>query len=395
MVNGYEAVSLTNAPGCQAPAQFGNTPSGPRTQLDLVWPTACVDPFETVRVSLSCPPGGFSGCSTPPQLECFHWTRSGTLLPSADPCQTLRQPMPFASFPNGNTESANDLHFRVSNVGVPIQVMLDNAPGCANPSITTAGFDPVLVDVVWSAACVDTNEFVSVAFFSGTCTGVPHPCLSPRVDCFDYTLDGAFLDSPDTCGTPTPTPTATPCAPEGCPTSTRTATATATSTPTTTPTATATPALGQHDGKAKRITAAKFVVLSDGTADVKNVTIEVRNEGDHTESFGVYLDIVAPGGSSGSNPNGCTPHGRIIDTAVSLAPGPQTAVSTTQTFDCANVSGALGQTYTLMGVVDAHADDGGACGPFQLQTMACFNALADDDDDDADNRVTTNAFRVK
>jgi len=27
--------------------------------------------------------------------------------------------------------------------------------------------------------------------------------------------------------------------------------------------------------------------------------------------------------------------------------------------------------------------------------MDCFNALADDDDDDTDNRVTRDAFRVK
>jgi hypothetical protein len=145
----------------------------------------------------------------------------------------------------------------------------------------------------------------------------------------------------------------------------------------------------------KRIAAAHNVRLSDGTADVEAVSVQVRNDGDHTESFGVYLDIVAPGGSNGSNPNGCTPHGRIINTVVTLAPGEQIVVGTTQTFNCANVAGALGQTYTLMGSADVHADDGGACGPFQLQSMACFNALADDDDDDADSRVTTNAFRVK
>ena len=210
-----------------------------------------------------------------------------------------------------------------------------------------------------------------------TATTTPPPQPTNGAGC-PTPVPGGPTPTPCPTITPTRTATATPCAPGGCPT----------------PVATATPVAG-HDGKAKRITAAKFVLLSDGTADVKNVTMEVRNEGDHTESFGVYLDIVAPGGSSGSNPNGCTPHGRIIDTAVLLAPGPQTGVSTTQTFDCADVAGALGQTYTVVAVVDVHADDGGACGPFQLQSMTCFNALADDDDDDADNRVTTNAFRVK
>jgi len=181
--------------------------------------------------------------------------------------------------------------------------------------------------------------------------------------------------------TPTPTPTATP---------TPTPTATPTATPTPTPTATV---AGNHDARLKKISASGSVVLSDGQPDLKNLTIQVRNEGDHTDSIGVYVDIVPPGGIS--NPYGCTPIGRVINTVVSLAPGAQTTVSASLSFSCANVAGATGQTYTIMAAADAHADDGGACGPFQIQSLACNSALADEDNDATDNRATTNAFTVK
>jgi len=52
-------------------------------------------------------------------------------------------------------------------------------------------------------------------------------------------------------------------------------------------------------------------------------------------------------------------------------------------------------THTIMAAADAHGDDSAACGPFQIQGMTCFNALADDDNDPNDNRLTTTGFRVK
>jgi hypothetical protein len=159
------------------------------------------------------------------------------------------------------------------------------------------------------------------------------------------------------------------------------------------------PTITQHgisDARAKKISAAGSVVLSDGTPDDKKVVVQVRNEGDHTESIGVYVDIVPPGGVT--NPYGCAPAGRIIDTVVTLGTSQrdnQTIVSANLTLNCADVAGALDQTYTIMAVADAHADDAGACGPGQLQSMTCFNALAADDNDAANNRATTNGFRVK
>jgi hypothetical protein len=143
----------------------------------------------------------------------------------------------------------------------------------------------------------------------------------------------------------------------------------------------------------KKITVGSSVKLSDGTPDVKKVSVQIRNEGNHTDSFAVYVDILPPGGSS--NPYGCTPIGRIINTVVTLGPGEQAVVSADQTFNCVNVAGALNQSYTISGAIDVHANDAAACPVFQLQTMACFNALADDDDDPSDNRASANGFTIK
>jgi len=215
---------------------------------------------------------------------------------------------------------------------------------------------PPLVVVDWQTPCVDDAESVTLEF----------PAQSSLV-CAAWTLNGTPIGPATVNGTTVPQ-----CRP---------------------PQPTPTPRRGGHDGRAKKISAAGNVVLSDGTADVKNIVVQVLNEGDHTESIGVYVDIVQPGGIT--NPFDCTPIGRIIDTVVTLAPGEQTTVNTTQTFNCADVAGALNQSYTIMAAADAHADDGGACGVFQIQSMTCFNALADDDNDSTDNRATTNAFRVK
>jgi CSLREA domain-containing protein len=203
--------------------------------------------------------------------------------------------------------------------------------------------------------------------------------------------------TPSATPTPTETPTATPTATAtATPTATATATPTATTTATPTATATPTPTVGVHDAMLKKISASGSVVLSDGTSDVKNIVVQVRNEGDHTEPIGVYVDIVPPGGIT--NPFGCTPIGRVIDTVVTLGTSNQnnqTSVTATLTFDCANLAGVFGQSYTIMAAADVHADDGGACPVFQIPSMNCFNALADDDNDARDNRAATTAFRVK
>jgi len=125
----------------------------------------------------------------------------------------------------------------------------------------------------------------------------------------------------------------------------------------------------------------------------KVVSVRVRNQGDHAEQIAVYADMVPPGGMT--NPNGCTPVGRVINSVVTLGPGAATTVSLNLAFDCSNRAGALNESYTIMAAADPHADDGGACPVFQIQSMTCYMALADDDNDPGDNRATTNSFRVK
>jgi hypothetical protein len=102
---------------------------------------------------------------------------------------------------------------------------------------------------------------------------------------------------------------------------------------------------------------------------------------------------VPPGGIT--NPFGCTPIGRVIDTVLTIAPTQSADATVTLSFDCADRAGALGQTYTIMAAADAHADDEGACGVFQIQSTACYLALADDDNVASNNRLTTNAYQVK
>jgi len=46
-----------------------------------------------------------------------------------------------------------------------------------------------------------------------------------------------------------------------------------------------------------------------------------------------------------------------------------------------------------MAAADVHADDAGNCPAFQIQSMTCFNALADDDNDTSDNRRPRTPFR--
>lgn len=146
-----------------------------------------------------------------------------------------------------------------------------------------------------------------------------------------------------------------------------------------------------HDGQLRKISAPNTV----NPGQVQEINVIVRNQGDHAETFGVYVDIVPPGGPT--NPFGCTPNGRIIDTVVFLGIGAtdkQQVVKATVTFDCADDAGAEGQRWTIKAAIDVHADDGGACGPSQLLSTTCAAALDDDDDDDSDNRALRQAPKL-
>ena len=121
------------------------------------------------------------------------------------------------------------------------------------------------------------------------------------------------------------------------------------------------------------------------------------------KTVGVYIDVIPPGGAS--DPYGCLPNGRILQTTVTLDTGGNGNTNVYADtgiggdglveFSCTEHAGAVGKTYTLVAVADVNADDLGACGPGALQGDACVSALADDDTDNTDNLAIRNAPRVQ
>jgi len=98
--------------------------------------------------------------------------------------------------------------------------------------------------------------------------------------------------------------------------------------------------------------------------------------------IGVYVDVRAP--SAG----GCTPNGRVLETTTTLAAGAKSTISVPVSYSCSDPIAANGLSYTWTAGADHGADDLSPCGMGMLQSMACFNALADDDEDTSDNRMS-------
>ena len=63
-------------------------------------------------------------------------------------------------------------------------------------------------------------------------------------------------------------------------------------------------------------------------------------------------------------------------------------------YSCSDPAAVNGQSFTWVAVADHGADDAASCPVGSLQSVACFDALADDDQDPADNRATRNGPRV-
>ena len=148
-------------------------------------------------------------------------------------------------------------------------------------------------------------------------------------------------------------------------------------TPTATPTATATPTVtaAGHDDRLARISGvSRNVRLSSGRIVTDTTNIVVVNQSAHTDTIGVYVDVMAPAAG------GCTPNGRVLETTVTLAAGAKTAPARS--------------TGPSRCTAPRERTDLAACGPATLQGVACFNALADDDEDPADNRATRNGPRI-
>ena len=286
--------------------------------------------------------------------------------------------------PNGTDENPLTIEFR------------------AHTSI--AGSDPNAVDM-----------FKAGALVGGPCTGgttgnplFPDPCFVSKTLVGDEVVIvvksstaspwnfGILSATPTATATPTPTATAT-----ATPTPTSTATVTPTPTATSTATATPTPTSGVHDAHLKRI-AISTAVLGSESLSLRDLFVKIRNEGDHTETIGVYIEVIPPGGVT--DPFGCLPKGRILQTTVVLAAVPTTVDVYADTgtlgdnkvaFSCTNHADAVGLRYTIIAVVDAHADDLDDCGAVAILSLACFNALADDDSDATDNRASVNKPKVQ
>ncbi len=117
------------------------------------------------------------------------------------------------------------------------------------------------------------------------------------------------------------------------------------------------------------------------------------------------MDVIPPGGVD--DPFGCLPNGRIIQTSVLMGGTPSdtsqvNVFADTGTvgdglveFICDDAAGAFGETYTIIAVADLHNDDLASCGAGALQSLTCFGALADDDQDPPDNRKVRNAPKVQ
>jgi len=384
----------------------------------------CGTATPTTATPTATPCSGCTPTATP--------TVSATGTPPASATVTAT-PSPSANvltFTNTTGVAASDLHFAVSvsssNPTMTVTVE-QNAPGCQQPTTSTSPTSPdftFFVNVVWPTNCVDPGESVTLRLDCGSGCGVNH------FWCSDWTLNGNVIgpscNPTPNCGgvpccnglpCPTATLTATPTATPGTPTATRTATppptclpcgtptetasptpsatpsATATSCPACTPTPTATPTPtpnpAGHDARLTRISGVpKNVRLLPSEVVADSGSIIVANQSTHSDTIGVYVDVMAP--ASG----GCAPNGRVFQTTITLAAGAKTTLSVPVSYSCSDPAAANGLSYTWVAVADHGADDLASCGPGSLQGISCFNALADDDQDSSDNRVSRNGPRV-
>jgi len=132
----------------------------------------------------------------------------------------------------------------------------------------------------------------------------------------------------------------------------------------------------------------KNLHLLPGEVVADTSSIVVANQSNHTDAIGVYVDLMGPAAG------GCTPNGRVLETTVTLAAGAKTTIPVPVSYSCADPAAANGLSYIWIAVADHGADDLASCGPGTLQSLTCFNALADDDQDPTDNRVSRNGPKV-
>ena len=333
---------------------------------------------------------------------------TGTVATSADPFET--EVTACSGTSGGNISITEQSNTTSEPAGISFYgqevVITTTATGC-----TASDPFSVVIRIHTSIVPAGEDETTTQIFRNGTllldCSASSIPCVSNRAavgDNLEFTLLVASFSTFNfgvsvVAVTPTATATATPT-----PTPTATSTATATTTPT--------PLPGVHDAQLRRISTGFTVPVTNG-ARQREVFIKVRNQGPQTETIGVYMDIVPPGGPS--DPFGCLPAGRVLVRNVILTafgtPGDDANVFADDssltgtvgaggllTFSCTDAAGAAGavsNTYKIMAVVDVHADDLAFCPAGAIFDTSCFPALADDDSDDFDNRVLRSAPRAK
>jgi hypothetical protein len=126
---------------------------------------------------------------------------------------------------------------------------------------------------------------------------------------------------------------------------------------------------------------------------------------DHADNVSVYLAFNPPGGFS-SNPGGCsvivpgaTPTEQATQVfnwtriatgliSVVLLPGEKITLSADVDWVCTNPAAVDGLNWTLKAVADAHSEDSASCDTMtEVFNGTCNAAVADDDDNDANNSM--------
>jgi hypothetical protein len=123
--------------------------------------------------------------------------------------------------------------------------------------------------------------------------------------------------------------------------------------------------------------------LSPGEVVTDTQKIVIVNNSNHADTIGVYVDITPPAAG------GCAPSGRLVQTTVTVPANGKTNVFVPVNYTCADPSAANGMSYFWVAVSDHAADDLAVCGPGNLQTAACINALNNDDESGFASHVKT------
>jgi hypothetical protein len=171
-----------NAPDCETPAMSHQTRG---RDIDVVWPSACVDAGETFIIGVWAP--GSVG------VQCSYWTLDGQPLepPCADgttptPTATPATPTPTPVCPAGPDPSGGCLPCPTAQALVAVRaVVLSTCPPIVTHTPTTTPF----LDIQGDSNCdgeVDATDALAVLRMgAGLAVVVPPPCegFDGDVDC--------------------------------------------------------------------------------------------------------------------------------------------------------------------------------------------------------------------